>query len=109
MSQKRTPDQELNRNRPPPSPSHRQPETNATARASPTGLDRRNGFPAPIRSRSPSTMSPVSASSRASRTARWPSSLAKPEDKPSQAVIDKMKEAGFRWNPSTRYGHARSA
>ena len=26
----------------------------------------------------------------------------RPEDKPSQAVIDKMKEAGFRWNPSGR-------
>ena len=25
-----------------------------------------------------------------------------PEDKPSQAVIDKMKEAGFRWNPADR-------
>jgi hypothetical protein len=24
------------------------------------------------------------------------------EDKPSQAVIDKMKEAGFRWNPADR-------
>src|SRR5689334_8547531 len=24
----------------------------------------------------------------------------RPEDKPSQAVIDKMKEAGFRWNPA---------
>ena len=24
------------------------------------------------------------------------------EDKPSQAVIDKMKEAGYRWNPSDR-------
>jgi hypothetical protein len=23
----------------------------------------------------------------------------RPEDKPSQAVIDKMKEAGYRWNP----------
>src|ERR1700728_2213478 len=23
----------------------------------------------------------------------------RPEDKPSQAVIDKMKAAGFRWNP----------
>ena len=23
-----------------------------------------------------------------------------PEDKPSQAVIDKMKEAGYRWNPA---------
>jgi hypothetical protein len=23
----------------------------------------------------------------------------RPEDKPSQAVIDKLKEAGFRWNP----------
>src|ERR1700693_4460987 len=26
----------------------------------------------------------------------------RPEDKPSQAVIDTMKEAGFRWNPSDR-------
>ena len=26
----------------------------------------------------------------------------RPEDKPSQAVIDRMKEAGFRWNPSDR-------
>src|SRR3984957_11998028 len=26
----------------------------------------------------------------------------RPEDKPSQAVIDKMKEAGFRWNPVDR-------
>ena len=26
----------------------------------------------------------------------------RPEDKPSQAVIDKMKESGFRWNPSDR-------
>src|ERR1700730_13991550 len=26
----------------------------------------------------------------------------RPEDKPSQAVIDKMKEAGFRWNPSDK-------
>jgi hypothetical protein len=26
----------------------------------------------------------------------------RPEDKPSQAVIDKMKEAGYRWNPSDR-------
>jgi hypothetical protein len=24
------------------------------------------------------------------------------EDKPSQAVIDKLKEAGFRWNPADR-------
>src|ERR1700683_5267695 len=24
------------------------------------------------------------------------------EDKPSQAVIDTMKEAGFRWNPAAR-------
>src|SRR5437016_868018 len=23
----------------------------------------------------------------------------RPEDKPSQAVIDKMKESGYRWNP----------
>lgn len=23
----------------------------------------------------------------------------KPEDKPSQAVIDKLKESGYRWNP----------
>jgi hypothetical protein len=26
----------------------------------------------------------------------------RPEDKPSQAVIDKLKEAGYRWNPSDR-------
>jgi hypothetical protein len=26
----------------------------------------------------------------------------RPEDKPSQAVIDKMKEAGYRWNPSDK-------
>jgi len=26
----------------------------------------------------------------------------RPEDKPSQEVIDKMKEAGFRWNPADR-------
>jgi hypothetical protein len=26
----------------------------------------------------------------------------RPEDKPSQAVIDKMKAAGFRWNPADR-------
>jgi hypothetical protein len=26
----------------------------------------------------------------------------RPEDKPSQPVIDKMKEAGYRWNPSDR-------
>ena len=26
----------------------------------------------------------------------------RPEDKPSQAVIDKMKEAGYRWNPADR-------
>jgi hypothetical protein len=26
----------------------------------------------------------------------------RPEEKPSQAVIDKMKEAGYRWNPSDR-------
>jgi hypothetical protein len=25
-----------------------------------------------------------------------------PEDKPSQAVIDKLKEAGFRWNPADK-------
>ena len=25
-----------------------------------------------------------------------------PEDKPSQAVIDKVKEAGYRWNPADR-------
>jgi hypothetical protein len=24
----------------------------------------------------------------------------RPEDKPSQAVIDKVKEAGYRWNPT---------
>ena len=26
----------------------------------------------------------------------------RPEDKPSEAVIDKMKEAGYRWNPADR-------
>ena len=26
----------------------------------------------------------------------------RPEDKPSQAVIDKLKEAGYRWNPQDR-------
>ena len=26
----------------------------------------------------------------------------RPEDRPSQAVIDKMKDAGYRWNPSDR-------
>ena len=26
----------------------------------------------------------------------------RPEDKPSQAVIDKVKEAGYRWNPVDR-------
>ena len=26
----------------------------------------------------------------------------RPEDKPSQAVIDTMKEAGYRWHPSQR-------
>ena len=26
----------------------------------------------------------------------------RPEDKPSQAVIDKLKEAGFRWNPADK-------
>jgi hypothetical protein len=26
----------------------------------------------------------------------------RPEDKPSQEVIDKLKEAGFRWNPNDR-------
>src|SRR5271157_3272134 len=26
----------------------------------------------------------------------------RPEDKPSQAVIDTMKEAGFRWNPADK-------
>jgi hypothetical protein len=26
----------------------------------------------------------------------------RPEDKPSQPVIDRMKEAGYRWNPSDR-------
>jgi hypothetical protein len=26
----------------------------------------------------------------------------RPEDKPSQAVIDRVKEAGYRWNPAHR-------
>ena len=26
----------------------------------------------------------------------------RPEDKPSQAVIDKLKEAGYRWNPANK-------
>jgi hypothetical protein len=26
----------------------------------------------------------------------------RPEDKPSQAVIDRVKEAGYRWNPADR-------
>jgi len=26
----------------------------------------------------------------------------RPEDKPSQEVIGKLKEAGFRWNPNDR-------
>ena len=26
----------------------------------------------------------------------------RPEDKPSQAVIDKLKEAGYRWNPADK-------
>lgn len=26
----------------------------------------------------------------------------RPEDKPSQSVIDKLKEAGYRWNPADR-------
>jgi hypothetical protein len=26
----------------------------------------------------------------------------RPEDKPSQAVIDRMKEAGYRWHPSQK-------
>ena len=26
----------------------------------------------------------------------------RPEDKPSQAVIDKLKDAGYRWNPADR-------
>jgi hypothetical protein len=30
----------------------------------------------------------------------------RPEDKPSQAVIDKMKEAGYRWHPSQRMRQA---
>jgi hypothetical protein len=34
----------------------------------------------------------------------------RPEDKPSQAVIDKMKEAGYRWNPADRiWAHPVSA
>jgi hypothetical protein len=34
----------------------------------------------------------------------------RPEDKPSQAVIDRMKEAGFRWNPVDRiWAHPVSA
>ena len=32
----------------------------------------------------------------------------RPEDKPSQAVIDKMKEAGYRWHPSQRVWRTRS-
>ena len=32
----------------------------------------------------------------------------RPEDKPSQAVIGKMKEAGFRWNPADRIWSIRS-
>lgn len=31
----------------------------------------------------------------------------RPEDKPSQAVIDRLKEAGYRWSPSDRiWAHA---
>jgi hypothetical protein len=26
----------------------------------------------------------------------------RPDDKPSQAIIEKMKEAGFRWNPTDK-------
>jgi hypothetical protein len=26
----------------------------------------------------------------------------RPEDKPSQAVIDRLKDAGYRWNPSEK-------
>lgn len=26
----------------------------------------------------------------------------RPEDRPSQAIIDKMKESGYRWNPADR-------
>ena len=34
----------------------------------------------------------------------------RPEDKPSQAVIDKVKEAGYRWNPVDRiWAHPVSA
>jgi hypothetical protein len=34
----------------------------------------------------------------------------RPEDKPSQAVIDKVKEAGYRWNPTDRiWAHPVSA
>ena len=103
---------------PQPSPSrqHRQ-RPNPPATAEPPGcrttakghsfadrVGQKKWSPRPTRSASPKTTLPASASSRASRTGRWPSSSATavPEDKPSQAVIDRMKEAGYRWNPADR-------
>ena len=66
--------------------------------------------PRPIRSASPpTTLAGVRLfESKQDRQMAIKFGEGRPEDKPSQAVIDKMKEAGFRWNPADRYGRIRS-
>ena len=109
MSRKRTPDQESTETThqqkpPPPSPNHRQPKPSRKARASPTGLDKRNGQPPPDPfGIATDTVAGVRLfESKQDRQMAIKFGEGRPEDKPSQAVIDMMKEAGYRWNPADR-------
>ena len=110
MSRKRTPDQEstetttTNHRSKHQRPNRQQPKPMQTARASPTRLDKRNGYPPPIPSASPiDNVAGVRLfESKQDRQMAIKFGEGRPEDKPSQAVIDTMKEAGYRWNPSDR-------
>ena len=85
-------------------PNRRQPKPRQTARASPTGLAKRNWVtaPDPFGIASDNLAGVRLFESKQDRQMAIKFGEGRPEDKPSQAVIDKMKEAGYRWNPADR-------
>jgi len=104
MSRKHTPDQETTETTPtvPSEPPVSDTNGNGQSFADRVGQKQWPALPDPFGIATDSVAGVRLFESRQDRQMAIKFGEGRPEDKPSQAVIDKMKEAGFRWKPADR-------
>ncbi len=105
MSRKRTPDQEPQAETPTSAvadPSAAEAKPDGQSFASRVGQRQRPSAPDPFGIAVDTVAGVRLFESKQDRQMAIKFGEGRPEDKPSQTVIDMLKEAGYRWNPSDR-------